>query len=128
MFQGCEMWRRGRFLDLTFSDFMGGGVSTVATVLRVTWIWKTPGYHHLGAESNKVSRENFGHNSTICLNNIPYFIYKIWIRHRIKKWKTASCSLQNFWFFRTKKFFLIFFQIFTRFPVKTLWALDIIYA
>ena len=88
------------------------GVSTLRTVPRVTCIWKTPGYHHLGTESNKVSRENFGHNPTICLNNIPYFIYKIWITHRIKKWKTASCCLKNFWFFRTKKIFFNFFSDF----------------
>ena len=74
----------------------------------ITWIWTTPGYHHLGAESNKVSRKNFWRNLTICLNNIPYFINKIWNRRRIKKWKVPSCSWENFWFFRTKKFFFDF--------------------
>ena len=86
------------------------GFTWIWLVHRSTFICKTPGYHHLGAASNAVTRNYFSHNATIWFNNIPYFTYKKWTKHRIKKWKTASCCWENFWLFSTKIFFFDFFS------------------
>ena len=75
-------------------------------VHKSSFICETPGYHHMSAASNAVTRDYFSHDPTIWSKYIPYFIYKIWTSHRIQKWKPASCRWENFWFNRTKKFFL----------------------
>ena len=99
-------------------------VSEIWLVHRSTFICETPGYHHLDAASNAVTRDYFSHNATIWSNKIPYFIYKIWTKHIIKKWKTVSCSWENFWFFPTKNFFFDFFMICSKFSIKSILTLS----
>ena len=84
---------------------------------------RTPGYHHLSAASNAVTRDYFSHNLTIWSKNIPYLIYKIWPKHRIKKWEPASCCWLNFWFFVKKKLFSDFdFLNTSMLSVKLIWT------
>ena len=51
----------------SFQQCLLSGVSRIWLVQRWTLICKTPGYHHLSAESNTVTRDYFKHNPTILL-------------------------------------------------------------
>ena len=79
--------------------FYQRGVSTVDTVLRVTWIRKTPGYDHLGADP------------TICLIYLILFIkYELRIVSKNEKQHSVAQKISDF--FVPKIFFSIFFSDF----------------
>ena len=84
------------------------GVSGIWLVHRSTFICETPEYHHLGTASNAVTRDYFSHNPT-CSKNIPYFIYKIWTKHRIKNENQHRVAKKISDFLVQKIFFRFFF-------------------
>ena len=87
------------------------GVSGIWLVHRSTSICKTSGYHHLGAASNAVICDYFSHNPTIWSKNIPYLIYKIWTKHRIKN-ENQHRVAEKISDFSYKKIFFDFFSDF----------------
>ena len=82
---------------------------------------RTPGYHHLSAASNAVTRDYFSHNPTIWSKDIPKFIYKIWPQYNIEKWKPASYCWGNSYLLVQINFFrLCFTNFFDAFHVTNL--------
>ena len=98
---------RSRSEELTLIKHQNG-VSGILVVNRFTFICKTPGYHHMGASSNAVTRDYFTHNATIWskIYLILFIKYELSIVLKNENWHRVAEKSSDF---SNTKFFSDYF-------------------